>query len=392
VEGVRVIERLLVVSNGFAEDAIAAVIVRHLVEGGGAGHVAALPLVGEGRPYEGVASEILGPRRRLPSDGLTMHHPVLLWRDLRAGLLVVMGQSARTLLRSRPDAVLAVGDVVAHAMAALVPAPRVAMQTLVSVRSAQGRASVPLNRAFMERIHVTERELMRRAARVYTRDDETAAWLRERGVVAATCLGSPMMDDLGGRRVATSDDRPVVGLLPGMRTWAHESVARMLAALALLGPVHALVAWGHVVPAPFDGWVGVDPPEGVAAAWARGDATVWWLRDRFVDVLATADVVLGTSGTAHEQAVGLGLPVIAFPLPPSYTLAFVTNQQRLLGDGLRVVENDVEVLAAALRDTLHGDAHREAARRTGPASMGAPGAGARIAADLVATLAARVAP
>jgi uncharacterized protein (TIGR03492 family) len=384
-----VIETLLVVSNGHGEDAIGARLAAEVVAQRGAGRVLAMPLVGAGRPYEAVAADVLGPRRRLPSDGLTLHHPLMAWRDLRAGLLGMTARQVSVLRRCRVDAVLVVGDVFAQAMAALVRAPRVVVQPLVSVRLAEAGAAVALHRTFMERIRAPERALMRRAAlRVYARDDVTAAWLRSHGVAHAVFLGNPMMDGLAGTRLPTVPGERVLALLPGTRGYADASARRMVEAVARLGPVHALVAWTHDPPPVMTGWQHAPAEaDGVVAAWTRGGATVWWVRDRFADVLTSADAVIGTSGTAQEQAAGLGLPVVAFAVPPSYSEAFLANQGRMLGEALRIVPNDAEAIAAAVRDALADGPHRQAARAVGPARMGPPGGTARIAADLVRTLA-----
>jgi uncharacterized protein (TIGR03492 family) len=384
------IASLLVVSNGHGEDAIGAALARELLALG-VGRVVALPLVGEGRAYEALGLEVRGPRRRLPSDGLTLHHPSLAWRDLRAGLLGVTARQVLALRRSRVEAVLVVGDVYAQAMAALVRAPRVVVQPLVSVRLAEGGAAVALHRTFMERIRAPERALMRRAtARVYTRDDVTAAWLRSRGVEHAVFLGNPMMDGLAGTALPTEPGVPVVALLPGTRAYAAESVRVMLDAVARLAPLHALVAWAHDAPpvrAPWSPVTATGP--GVVAAWRSGATTVWWVQGRFADVLASARAVLGTSGTAQEQAAGLGLPVVSFAVPPAYSEAFLANQRRLLGEALRIVPNDAEAVADALREALVDGAHRAAARRAGPERMGPAGGTGRIAADALATFASR---
>jgi hypothetical protein len=84
---------------------------------------------------------------------LTLHHPSLLWADLRAGLLSVTGRQVRALRQGRADAVLVVGDVYAQGLATLLAgARRFVVQPLVSVRLAEGGGRVRWNRTFMERI------------------------------------------------------------------------------------------------------------------------------------------------------------------------------------------------------------------------------------------------
>src|SRR5690606_9379164 len=280
----------------------------------------ALPLVGTGTAYE--PELLVGPRRALPAGGLTLHHPRLLLQDVRAGIVGLTLRQASFLARQRPGAVLVVGDAFAQLMASLVRAPRAVLQPLVSIEQERPIDAARLNRYFMESIRAPERFLLSRARRVYTRDEATAAALRARGVSRATFVGNPIMDGLDAEPAiprTAADDSVVIGLLPGSRGYAYDSVERMVQAVdelsALVEPtrsITALVPWTlpHR-PGPYSGWSRRGTPErycgggSVVEAWAKGRTEVWWIENGFASVLATADAVLGTSGTANEQAAGL---------------------------------------------------------------------------------------
>jgi uncharacterized protein (TIGR03492 family) len=94
------------------------------------------------------------------------------------------------------------------------------------------------------------------------------------------------------------------------------------------------------------------------------------------------------AGAAHEQAAGLGRPIVAFPgAGPQFTAAFLAEQQRLLGDALVATRSPEEAASAVLR--LLGDpADRERRGRVGRARQGGPGGAAAIARDLLARLSA----
>lgn len=387
-------------SNGQAEDLFAAALLARLAPRLSGWRLHALPLVGEGRAFEtptvvGPATVVTvhGPRRRLPADGLTMHHPRLLWADLSAGLVSVTWRQVRAMRAGEADAVLVVGDVFAQAMARWLSAPRsFVLQPLVSVRMVDPSARVPWNRAFMERIRLPELALLRRVEAVYARDEATAAWLRERGV-AARFLGHPMMDGLQGRRLEPWPPGPTLALLPGSRSHAPDAVVTMLAALAVLADggaaMAAAVAWQLGPPPPRPpGWH-VAPASTAESwpTWTRGEVTVSWVTGRFADVLATADAALGSTGTAQEQAVGLGLPVVTFPVPPVLGAAFLANQARLLGPSLEVAPRDPRAIADAVRRALEDPVRRAAARADGPCRLGGPGGTEAIAADVAARLA-----
>src|SRR5690606_18449317 len=131
-----------------------------------------------------------------------------------------------------------------------------------------------------------------------------------------------------------------------------------------------------------DGWCFEDAPgdgpaaHGQAAArgagarlagrLVRGGAHVWLVQGGFGDLLHRARVALGTAGTANEQAVGLGVPVVAFPgRGRQFTARFLAAQKRLLGDGLLAVPRDPEAVAAALRRAAEDEGLREAVRAAG---------------------------
>ncbi|MFN2322824.1 MAG: lipid-A-disaccharide synthase-related protein [Trueperaceae bacterium] len=381
---------LWVVANGHGEDAIAAALLMELRTRLPDWSFVAFPVVGVGTAFEDLDVPIRGPRVRLPADGLTLHHPSLLWADLRAGLLQVSLQQVRALWAGRADAVLVVGDVYAQGLARLLRgARRFVVQPLVSIRLAEGGGLVPWNRAFMERIRAPERALLRRAEAVYPRDEATAAWLRARGVGAARFLGNPMMDGLSGQKLRGSRPGATLALLPGSRAYAERALLLMAAGMAALAdagaPCVGWVAWTRGdPPPPPTGWT--SETVGDHDGWGSGDVRVGFVTQRFPDVLASADAVLGTAGTAQEQAAGLGLPVVAFPVEPAYGGAFLANQKRLLGGALQVVESDPARVAAGLRRALHDPAVREAARRDGPERLGPPGGTSAIAADVAARL------
>lgn len=378
---------LLVVCNGKGEDYVAARVLERLRARARGLRVAAFPLVGVGERLAADEVEVVGPRRTLPSGGLTLHSLGSLWRDLRAGLVDLTLAQVRYLRGLRPRAVLVVGDVYAQALAALVPAPRRVLQTLVSVHHGGGEG-VGL-RWFMEGFRAPELALLRRAERVYARDPATAAWLSRVGV-RAVCLGNPMMDGLEAPPLVPRGalEVPVVALLPGARGQAAASLDLMRRALELARPALGLVAWaGESLPRRPEGWVEEDAPFGVAAAWRRGGRRLWVAPGRFAAVLASADAAIGTAGTANEQAVGLGLPVVTFPVPPFHSEAFMRNQKRLLEGGLLTCEASPERVAATLELALADEAVRERARRAGEERMGGPGASDAIARELAAWLA-----
>ncbi|MFC5849759.1 lipid-A-disaccharide synthase-related protein [Deinococcus petrolearius] len=401
---------LLLISNGHAEDLIGAALGRELRRLSPELGLLALPLVGEGRAYAGVA-RVAGPVLNLPSGGFPFGSLENLRADLRAGLVgTSLGQAVAARLRgTEVGRVAVVGDTYALALGALaagaVPGararprlPLVHLQPLVSVLYAQDmgvrRHLRELNALGANAFMPWETALGRRAERVYTRDAASARHLARRGVNAAYRGGfapdilPPPERGLGGVR----DGRPVLALLPGQRGDARTSLPVMLDAAARLPDLQALVAWPRdwaELP-PLPGWE--VRPGSDSLAWAtRGDVRVGLLRGAFSAVLHAAapgsgqggGLALGTAGTASEQAAALGVPVVGFPTAgPQYVPGFAARQARLLGAALTLTAPDGKAVASAVR-ALAQDTRRLAfARAQGRERMGAPGALAQIAREV----------
>jgi uncharacterized protein (TIGR03492 family) len=367
------VKRLLVVSNGHGEDLEAAQILGALPSDGVA--LSAFPLVGLGSAYPPRAT-LLDPRRDFPSAGFGLRAGwKALCADLASGWLGFWRRQRHTLRaqRGRVDLVIAAGDVYCLAMAGVTGGPTVFIEL---PRSEHIAPHTPLEMWIIRCF----------ACQVFTRDDVTADALR-RGGLPAACLGFTLMDTLAlsGEEFGLTDDRPVITLLAGSKPPAFENLILLLRASAAAAEqvpgLAVLVAWAP----------GLSPArlrETVAAAggiWLDDshfrfesvDAVV--TRDHFADALQRATVVLGMAGAAHEQAAGLGRPVVAFPgAGPQFTHRFLQEQRRLLGDALVAAstwQEAAQAVVALLRDPIE----RQRRGRIGRERQGEPGASAAIA-------------
>ncbi|HWG85704.1 MAG TPA: lipid-A-disaccharide synthase, partial [Deinococcales bacterium] len=227
----------------------------------------AVPLVGRGNAYEREGIPVAGPRLEMPSGGFMLTSPRVLVTDLRAGFAAMSREQYRAVRAARADAVVVVGDVYAlwaalrFAGPAGGPPPQVfQVQPLVSAYYQDGlgwrERLARLNRTTVDSFVLAERYLMRRARRVFVRDERSARLLRRGGVPHAEHAGNLMMDlvaaperDLSG----LLDGRPVLALLPGTREDYLFSLPLMLRACAGLPEVQALAAFagdGRRAPAP----------------------------------------------------------------------------------------------------------------------------------------------
>ena len=115
----------------------------------------------------------------------------------------------------------------------------------------------------------------------------------------------------------------------------------------------------------------------------KNGACLLLAQGRFGDILEASRACIGLAGTANEQAVGLGKPVVAFPGPGSqFTKKFLAMQKRLLGDSLAAVEGPRAAGQAVLEILADGEKYRHMAA-CGRERMGGPGGADRMAAEII---------
>jgi uncharacterized protein (TIGR03492 family) len=369
-------------SNGHGEDAIAVLLAQELLRQEPGVRLQAYPLVNEGHAYQSLMP-ILGDRKVMPSGGLMMHSKENFVKDVQAGFIPKTLGQVKDLWKLKTDVLVVVGDAYALGLSSLVKTKtRFYVQSLVSARHESSH--IQPNRYFMETISYPERALMRHLVHhAYMRDDVTATQLQNRGLSRVSYLGNPMLDALEGKPML-GHPKPEIALLPGTREYAAESLKIMLEALKHLPGMTGLVAWSGDELPDFPEWkVSADYSHGPALHLSYQESNVFIYEGRFADILRSADIVLGTSGTANEQAAALGKPVLAFAVPPIYSRAFLENQKRLLGDALYIVDSHPEQIANIVKDLLNNESKYELAARVGPERMGKPGGSQAIMRDIL---------
>ena len=392
---------ILILSNGHGEDAMGALLARELL---GVGlSVRAFPVVGEGKAYAKAGVPIVGVQKALPSGGFILESARNLWRDLRAGLLGLTFRQMQALRRLRAGVSwsVAVGDVYVLFLAAYVLKRPVVF--LPTAKSEYIRGHFVWEYAMMRR----------RAARVFPRDPKTAEAMQARGV-PASFAGNLMMDALQvtGERFGVAPGERAVALLPGTRADAYMNARKIFEVvqhLAGKGLKFLLALAEHLDPealAEATGWsfvrrsaegggfaagerplgsgAGAGGQPGLAGVFRKGSMEVLCVQGMFGDVLNTADVVIGLSGTGNEQAAGMGKPVVAFAGEGvQFTKGFAADQKRLLGEALSLVEGGPEAVAAEVERIL-GDPQTYARMAAcGRERMGPPGAVKRVTAEIV---------
>ncbi|MBO1347017.1 MAG: hypothetical protein EBE86_006300 [Hormoscilla sp. GUM202] len=433
--------KLLCLSNGHGEDAIAVRILRQLKSFAGPLELAALPLVGEGVAYRELGIPIIGPVKPMPSGGFIYMDGRQLWRDLRGGLLgltIAQWQAVRRwvggsldgrffsrfslgVVRRPPDwcierkgKILAVGDIVPLLFAWWSGGKYAFVGTAKSEYFLRDEAGVLPGyewQAWSSSVYLPwERWLMssRRCQAVFPRDSLTAARLKP-GKIPVFDLGNPMMDDLQPQQPIAAlahpngekgerDRQLTILLLPGSRSpEAYENWQLLLqTAACILGRRRSKVIFaGAIAPlltvermgemASSAGWlprvVRTDYTRSCTASmtYIQKHGTLLLTEKGYNQCLHWADVAIAMAGTATEQFVGLGKPAIAIPGGgPQFTPAFAEAQSRLLGPSLVLVQQPGQV-ADLLEKLLRDPDWLQLIYENGQRRMGKPGAARRIA-------------
>lgn len=397
---------ILLLSNGHGEDLSGALIATELRARGY--RAEALPLVGHGRAYDQAAIPLLGRTREYSTGGLGY---TSLWGRLTE---VVQGQVGYLLRRlallfriaHRYDLVVVVGDVLPVAAAWLSWRPVVTYLVAYSSHY-EGRLKLPWPCGACL--------ASGRFRRVLSRDALTASDLSEQLGRPVEFLGNPFFDAAVAPSEPLGAGQPApaqrLGLLPGSRLpEALHNLELMLEVLAQL-PEHlqqpdqlglAAALVGRLGPeevAPLASRLGwrLDSEAGTITRLRRGPLRLELVWGRFAAVVQHSDLVLSMTGTAAEQAVGLGKPVLQLVgSGPQFTDNFAEAQRRLLGPSVfcavgRSGSAEQREATARLLAHLLGELQRDGAlaerwHRNGLERIGAGGGTARIADAVVNAL------
>ncbi len=386
--------RLLLLSNGHGEDLSGALLGRALSEQGH--EVQALPLVGQGNSYRTAGIPLLGRTREFSTGGIGYTSLRGRLTELMQGQLFhLLEQLVRLLRRAhRFDLIVVVGDVIPVIASWLCRRP--AATYLVAYSSHyEGRLRLPWPCA---ELLATPRFLA-----VFSRDQLTADDLSQQLRQPVRFLGNPFMDPVLTPVPPLPAAMQRIGLLPGSRRPELEENLRLLLAVAEQLPVSEELSLDlALVPS-----LEADALGRLAdsAGWQqsgdrlihRDGATIHVRRDAFQALLQSSDLLICMAGTAAEQAVGLGRPVLQLPgRGPQFTAAFAEAQRRLLGPTVFCAPGDAgslgnlqasAQLALQLLERCRSDQQlQRQCRQEAERRLGAAGGGRRMAAAISALL------
>lgn len=412
--------RLLCLSNGHGEDIISLRILQALQRQAPALELSVLPIVGEGHVFSKAGIPLIGTVKTLPSGGFIYMDGRQLARDLRGGLVQLTLTQLKAVRRwaTQPGAgILAVGDIVPLAFAWWSRVPYAFVGTAKSEYYLRDESGwLPRQSWFDDRLerwtgciyHPWERWLMSQpqCRAVFPRDTITAQNLRQLGLPAID-LGNPMMDGLEWQAdfptfptaPSQDDSHPLtIALIPGSRppeayaNWetillaVNGIIAQMKRPLTFL----ATIAPGldldilHQTLLNFRWQLSAENTYSVGLGQQK--ATLELGQSRFAEYIHRADLAIAMAGTATEQFVGMGKPVLSIPgRGPQFTPRFAEAQTRLLGCSVTLVEKP-ELVSAAISRLLQNPDRLQLIAENGQRRMGQAGAADRIASHLLERL------
>ena len=411
--------KLLCISNGHGEDAIALPVLQELRRlPNPPAEIVALPIVGVGKAYSDHDFSIVGAVQTMPSGGFNQDRRQLI-RDIRGGLMgltIAQIKTVQNWARSGGK-ILAVGDIVPLLFGWLSGADYAFIGTAKSeyyIRDSQGQI-LPSQRNSIEvrtggYYFPWERWLLssRRCKAVFARDRLTAEILQQHRIPAFD-LGNPMTD---GVAIDGFDlFHPVTGelahplfvtLLPGSRPpEAYANWDQLLIAVNSLIPVfvhRSIICLAAITPT-LDlnilqsnlrqlGWVqSVDPgtnltnliADRTAMYYQRDHATIIISTQAYQQCMHLGDCAIAMAGTATEQFISLGKPAFIIPgKGPQFTPAFAEAQTRLLGESIILVPQ-AQAVGVEIERLLKQPDRLQSIAKNGLLRMGTSGAAQRIA-------------
>ncbi|PZO39050.1 MAG: hypothetical protein DCF19_15090 [Pseudanabaena frigida] len=377
-------KRVLFISNGHGEDLNACEVLKALRSKYPDVDTIAFPLVGEGNAYRRAGVEIATPTKALPSGGFAYMSLRKQIEDFQSGLLSLTWQQIKAVRECSKTCnfVFATGDVLPAIFAYLTGLPYSIF--LVSSSGFYENRYIP---------NLLQASIMRspRCRQILTRDAYSAELIERRGYQNTSFVGYPIMDVLEptGKDLCLIPHVPTIALLAGSRL--PEAAENLLLQLRLCVEIAKSFA-----PDPVQFRAALVPslmPKlaeiADQAGWQYADAKLYHqdldigvlcFSDAFPDILQQCNLALGMAGTAVEQAVGLGKPVVQIMgNGPQFSYRFAEAQERLLGLSVQTIGKGAatpEILVEAaqcVKRTLGDRDYLERCKQNGLERVGAKG-------------------
>ena len=330
--------KILILSNGHGEDLSGSLIARQFVKSGYS--VNALPIVGNGNHYEKEKIKIIGKTKEFSTGGIG-------YNSLKGRLTEIFGGEILYLLkklyltyklRKKYDYFFVVGDIVPVFFAWI--CRKIFFTYLVAYSSHyEGKLKLPWPSKFFL--------LSKKAKKIYTRDALTANDLTLQLKKKVSFLGNPFMDKFFPVNKELKKSEFSIGLFPGSRF--PEILDNFVLILELLEALSDLRYFQKIefnfaiintlssskIKDIFQNrrWLYLEQIKEkhlLKFKYKSLAVNIYW--NNFDKILLKSKCCISMAGTAAEQAIGLGKPVIQIEgKGPQFTKTFAEAQRRLLG-------------------------------------------------------------
>ena len=330
--------RILLLSNGHGEDLSGSLIAKKLVNRGYS--VDALPIVGKGIHYEKENIKIIGKTRQFSTGGIG-------YNSFKGRLTEIFGGEIIYLLkrlyltykiRKKYNYFFIVGDIVPIFFAWV--CNKDFFTYLVAYSSHyEGKLKLPWPSKFFL--------LSKKAKKIYTRDSLTANDLTSQLKKKVSFLGNPFMDKFFFRDKDLKKSEFSIGLFPGSRF--PEILDNFILILEVLEAISDFkyfqkIEFNFAIVNALSSskireifknrkWVyleKINDKNLLNFQYKSLKVNLYW--NTFDEILLKSRCCISMAGTAAEQAIGLGKPVIQIEgAGPQFTKSFAEAQRRLLG-------------------------------------------------------------
>ena len=360
-----IIMRIAILSNSYGEDRSGAIIARELKKFCPDLRISGFPLISFGKEYGKRGIEVIGGSPSPPSGGFFLKSIEGFIQDIVDCFTIPFTYIKRLhRIKDSIGMVIVVGDV-----------PLLLLGWMALRRKAYFLA--PCKSDWMAPHLSIERFIIKRLTeKMFTHDEFTANKMREKGI-DALFPGNPMMDELDPEgRFEPPDGKTLIGILPGSREESYGNMKRIGKIIKILNrkrdDLHFAVALSNTVDS-----------SRMKSIIDEIDADVDMVEGAFVDILKGSSLVISLAGTATEQAVGLGIPVVSFRGTGAQTTKRrLVGQKKLLSKAFRLVEYIPETIVDEIEKILDNESLKGEMKIEGLKRMG-PGGGAGRIADYI---------
>jgi len=387
------VRSILFISNGYGEDNVAAHIAQEFLSQYPDYRITGYPTVGQGKFYDQLGIPLAGRGISLPSEGF-VRTPKDFFKDVIQGFFrktLGMGLAVR---RASADYgfLVAVGDPYLLLFSTIFTKFRRQQKIFIGIQQSEwyeSRKPFKLHYSLLERLW-----LKWFSALIVVRDTKTRDYLLGKGLNMVFSAGNPMMDCFTIRETPVfPKDKTVIGILPGSKKEAYDNFGNIIEILKSLHELagkefdflFAIAFSPNLDTGILKEKYGLKKTElSISIAETMGALEAYriestgivllFFKTLFGNIIAESKAVIGLSGTANEQAAGLGKPVFTFwGEGPQITAKFLVAQKKLLGEALFLFPPDPPRISREIYEVLKDEGILKKARDDGIRRMAGRG-------------------